>query len=78
MPETKIVDEEIMKQWPPEAVVRFQHAGEWVAWSSDFERFVAAASTRDEAIALARAAGEERPVCEWIDPDLPRLAGSLR
>jgi hypothetical protein len=53
---------------PPDAIVRLDHAGEWVAWDRDMERAVAAGSDREAVRAAAVAAGVERPICEWVPP----------
>ncbi len=57
---------------PPNAIVRLDHAGEWVAWDRDMQRAVATGQNLEAVRAAAIAAGVVRPVCEWIPPVLTR------
>lgn len=53
---------------PPLARLRLEYAGQWVAWSEDGRRIVAAGDEYETARAAARQAGVERPICEWLPP----------
>ena len=53
---------------PPDALVRLDHAGEWVAWDREMKRAVASGPDREDVRAAAVAAGVARPVCEWVPP----------
>ena len=53
---------------PQDAVIRLDHAGEWVAWDRDMSRAVATGPDREAVRAEAIAAGVDRPICEWVPP----------
>ncbi len=53
---------------PPDALVRLDHAGGWVAWDRDMTRAVAAGPDRETVRTAAIAAGISRPLCEWVPP----------
>ena len=55
-------------QLPPDALVRLDHAGEWVAWDHDLIRAVATGADMETVRAAAVSAGVARPVMEWVPP----------
>ena len=59
----------------PKAALRLEHAGQWIAWTSNFGEFVTAGPDREQVKAAAKAAGIERPLLEWISPSLARRGG---
>jgi hypothetical protein len=62
-------------QLPPDALVRRDHAGEWVAWDSDLTRAVATGADMEAVRAAAVEAGVVRPVMEWVPPTPVRPIG---
>lgn len=50
------------------SVLKDAPAGEWIALSKDAERIVATAKNLDDAIALAKAKGENDPVMMKVPP----------
>jgi hypothetical protein len=55
-------------QLPPDALVRLDHAGEWIAWDRDLTRAVATGEDMEAVHAAAVAAGVDQPVLEWVPP----------
>jgi hypothetical protein len=55
-------------QLPPDALVRLDHAGEWIAWDRDLARAVATGADMEAVRAAAVAAGVTRPIMEWVPP----------
>jgi hypothetical protein len=53
---------------PDQARLRLDHAGQWVAWSEDFTRIVAAGDSYEAVRDAARRAGAEQTVKEWVPP----------
>jgi hypothetical protein len=53
-------------QLPPDALVRLDHAGEWVAWDRDMKRAIATGADMEAVRADAIKAGVDRPVLEWV------------
>jgi hypothetical protein len=53
---------------PPDARIRFDHAGEWVAWDRDMKRAVATGLDPEAVHAAAVAAGVDHPILEWVPP----------
>ena len=53
---------------PPDALIRLDHAGEWVAWDYEMTRAVATGPDPVAVRAAAIASGVERPVLEWVPP----------
>jgi hypothetical protein len=51
---------------PPDARVRLDHAGEWVAWDRGMTRAVASGSDPEAVHAEAVRAGVARPILEWV------------
>ena len=71
MPRTKPSSQELWmprEALPPDAVVRLDHAGEWVAWDHEMQRAIATGLDREIVRAAALAAGVVRPICEWVPP----------
>jgi len=65
-------------EWPEQARLRLEHSGQWVAWTEDGRRIVAAADEYEEVRDAARRAGVERAVCEWLPPvDQARSTGGI-
>jgi hypothetical protein len=56
------------EELPPDALIRLEHAGEWVAWDREMTRAVATGVDFDEVCASAKAAGFEHPIFEWVYP----------
>ena len=56
------------EELPPDALVRLEHAGEWVAWDSEMQTAIATGPDHATVRAAAIAAGAVRPVCEWVPP----------
>ncbi len=59
----------------PEVRMRLEHAGRWVAWTSDGRRIVAAGETPEAVRDAAERAGEARFILDWIPPVEERSAG---
>jgi hypothetical protein len=53
---------------PPDAIVRLDHAGEWVAWDPGMTRAVATGPDMEAVRADAIKAGVDRPLMEWVPP----------
>jgi hypothetical protein len=53
---------------PTQARLRLEHAGQWVAWSEDFTRVVAAGDSFEAMRGAARQLGVTGTVSEWIPP----------
>ncbi len=70
MPDTKTLPDGWLtrEELPPDALIRLDHAGEWVAWDPEMTRAVATGADHDSVRAAAIAAGVDRPICEWIPP----------
>ena len=63
---------------PPQARLRLEHAGQWVAWTEDGRQIVAAGGEYEGVREAARRAGVERAVCEWLPPlDEARSTGGV-
>ncbi len=75
MSKTGKLDATTRAELGPQGVARFEHAGEWVAWTPGFGRFVCAGSDRERVKAEAIAAGVERPLLEWISEDMAKNLG---
>jgi hypothetical protein len=75
MPRTTDLDLKKLAELSPQAALRLEHAGQWVAWSEDFSRIIAAGGSREEVRAAAIVAGDELPLCEWIPLDLSKNLG---
>jgi hypothetical protein len=73
---TTSFNEESLAELDPQARLRFEHRGQWVAWSPGFDRILAHGDDREAVKAEARAAGMERPILEWIPVSLAKSAGS--
>ena len=56
------------EELPPDALIRLDHAGEWVAWDPETTRAVATGADLDKVRADAIAAGVARPIFEWVPP----------
>ena len=69
-------DEASLAELDPQARLRFEHRGRWVAWSPGFDRILAHGDDRAAVKAEARAAGMDRPILEWIPVSLAKSAGS--
>jgi hypothetical protein len=69
-------DEESLAELDPQARLRFEHRGRWVAWSPGFDCILAHGDDRETVKAEARAAGMDRPILEWIPVSLAKSAGS--
>jgi hypothetical protein len=61
---------------PPDAIVRLDHAGEWVAWDRGMTRSVATGPDMEAVRADAIKAGVARPVMEWVPPAPVRPSGA--
>ncbi len=64
LPEGWLTREEL----PPDALIRLEHSGEWVAWDREMTRAVATGVDIDKVRAAAIAAGFEHPIFEWVPP----------
>jgi hypothetical protein len=64
-------------QLPPDALVRLDHAGEWVAWDRDLTRAVATGADMEAVRAAAVDAGVDRTVMEWVPPTPVRPIGHV-
>jgi hypothetical protein len=64
-------------QLPPDALVRFDHAGEWIAWDQELARAVATGADMEAVRAAAVAAGVTRPIMEWVPPTPVRPMGPI-
>ena len=51
---------------PPQARLRLEHAGRWVAWTEDGCRILATGDDYEAVRVASRQAGVERAVCEWL------------
>jgi hypothetical protein len=71
------LDEKAMAELSPQAAMRLKHAGQWVAWTEGFGRVVAAGDSRGAVFSEAKAAGVDRPLCEWIPADLTKHIGAV-
>jgi hypothetical protein len=50
------------------SVIRLGHRGEWVAWSEDGSRLLAAGSTPEEVNAAVDRTGAGPAIFEWVEP----------
>jgi hypothetical protein len=64
-------------QLPPDALVRLDHAGEWIAWDHDLARAVATGAAMEAVRAAAVAAGVTPPIMEWVPPTPVRPMGPV-
>ena len=52
----------------PQAMLRREHAGKWIAWSEDESRIIAVGETAEEIRATAERAGHLRFIYDWVPP----------
>jgi hypothetical protein len=52
----------------PQALMRREHAGKWLAWSEDESRIVAIGDCAEEIRAAAERAGPPRFIYDWVPP----------
>lgn len=65
-------DEKAIAEVSPQALMRLTHRGQWVAWTPRSGQVAAAGESREGVRAIARAAGVDRCLCEWILEDRVR------
>jgi hypothetical protein len=71
MPRTKMTKAQptfTTEELPYPVRMRLEHAGQWIAWTQDMDRVVAAGDDPETVQAEARAAGVENSVVEWVPP----------
>lgn len=61
----------------PQALVRREHAGKWLAWSEDESRILAVGNTAEEIRAAVERAGHSRFIYDWVPPAEARQATGL-
>ncbi len=64
------------EELPYDALIRLDHAGEWVAWNHELTRAVAWGKDRAAVRAEAIRAGFEGPVMEWVRPLAEPILGN--
>ncbi len=52
----------------PQALLRLEHAGKWLAWSDDETRILAVGDTPEEIRAIAERVGHSRFIYDWVPP----------
>jgi len=60
----------------PEARLRLEHAGRWVAWTPDFHDVAASGETFEEVRAAVEASGRKDLIYEWVEPPERFVGGS--
>ncbi len=61
----------------PQALMRREHAGKWLAWSEDEVRILAVGDTPEEIRAAVERAGHSRFIYDWVPPAEARQANGL-
>ncbi len=52
----------------PQALIRREHAGKWLAWSEDETRVLAVGDSAEEVRAAAERSGHSRFIYDWVPP----------
>jgi hypothetical protein len=61
----------------PQALLRREHAGKWLAWSEDESRILAVGDTPEEIRAAAEGSGHPRFIYDWVPPAESRQTTGL-
>jgi hypothetical protein len=61
----------------PQAMMRLEHAGKWLAWSEDEGRILAVGDTAEAVRAAAAQTGHLRFIYDWVPPTEARQTTGL-
>lgn len=61
----------------PQAMMRREHAGKWLAWSEDENRIIGVGDTAEEVQAAAGRAGHSRFIYDWAPSSETRQTTGL-
>jgi len=59
----------------PQALMRQEHAGKWLAWSEDESHILAVGDTAEEIRATTERAGHSRFIYDWVPAESRQTTG---
>ena len=74
MPRTRPGAMQQVQSDTPQALMRQEHAGKWLAWSEDETRILAVGDTPEE---IQATAGHSRFIYDWVPPTGSRQTTAL-